>query len=86
MTKWIETERPDLRFEDTSVGQLKKKIWDSSDAEIDQILEDYGVPTPSELAKPGVYVQNTIRQKVVRAIRGWGRGGLSRWAGDAERS
>jgi len=24
MTKWIETERSDLRFEDTTVGRLKK--------------------------------------------------------------
>ncbi len=54
-----------LRFEDTSVGRLKKKIWDASDTEIDKILKDYGIPTPSELAKPGVYVQNTIRQNVV---------------------
>jgi len=65
MTKWIETDRRDLRFEDTTVGRLKKKIWDASDSEIDQILENYGIPTPSELGKPGVYVQNTIRQQVV---------------------
>ena len=65
MTKWIETDRADLRFEDTTVGRMKKKIWDASEVEIDQILEDYGIPTSSELGKPGVYVQNTIRQQVV---------------------
>ncbi len=65
MTKWIETDRADLRFEDTTVGRMKKKIWDASEPEIDKILEDYGIPTSSELGKPGVYVQNTIRQQVV---------------------
>lgn len=65
MANWIETDRPDLRFEDTSVGRMKKKIWDASDIEIDQILKDYDIPTTSELGKPGTYVQNTIRQKVV---------------------
>ncbi|HDY76191.1 MAG TPA: creatininase family protein [Candidatus Marinimicrobia bacterium] len=69
MTNWIETDRPDLRFEDTTVGRMKKKIWDASETEIDQILEDYGIPTPSELGKPGVYVQNTIRQRVVENRR-----------------
>ncbi len=65
MTKWIETDRADLRFEDTTVGRMKKKIWDASEAEIDQILTNYEIPTPSELGKPGVYIQNTIRQHVV---------------------
>jgi creatinine amidohydrolase len=44
---------------------MKKKIWDASEAEIDQILTNYEIPTPSELGKPGVYIQNTIRQHVV---------------------
>lgn len=65
MAKWIETDRRDLRFEDTSVGRMKKRIWDASDSEIDEILNDYDIPTPSELGKPGSYVQNTIRQHVV---------------------
>ena len=65
MAKWIETDRRDLRFEDTSVGRMKKRIWDASDSEIDKILKDYDIPTPSELGKPGAYVQNTIRQHVV---------------------
>lgn len=65
MNKWLETDRADLRFEDTSVGRLKKRIWEASDSEIDKILKDYEIPTPSELGKPGVYVQNTIRKKVV---------------------
>lgn len=63
--KWLESNRPDIRFEDTSVGRLKKEIWEATDAEIDNILVEYGIPSPSELGKPGVYVQNTIRQRVI---------------------
>ena len=53
MANWIKANRGDISFEDTSVGRLKKKIWDATDKEIDQILADYGIPSPSELAKPG---------------------------------
>jgi len=65
MAQWLATKRADLWFEDTTVGRLKKKIWEASDDEIDQVLADYAIPSPSELAKPGSYVQTTIRQKVV---------------------
>lgn len=65
MTKWLTTNRDDLRFEDTSVGRLKKGIWEASGQEIDQILADYGIPSPSELSKPGTYIQTTIRHRVV---------------------
>ena len=65
MANWLTTNRDDLRFEDTTVGRLKKKIWEASDEEIDKILKDYEIPSPSELGKLGSYVQTTIRQKVV---------------------
>jgi creatinine amidohydrolase len=65
MTTWLTTNRPDLFFEDTSVGRLKKKIWEASPEEIDRILAEYEIPSPPELGKPGSYVQNTIRHKVV---------------------
>ena len=65
MTQWLSTKRDDLRFEDTSVGRLKKSIWEASEETIDRILADYGIPSSSELAKPGTYIQTTIRQKVV---------------------
>ncbi len=65
MNDWLKTNRTDLSFENTSVGRMKKKIWEASETEIDAILEDYGIPTPSEMAKPGTYVQTTIRQHVV---------------------
>ena len=31
---WLNTEIKDLFFEDTSVGRLKKKIWEASEEEI----------------------------------------------------
>jgi len=61
---WLATDQPDLFFEDNSVGRLKKEIWDASDAQIDQILADYGVPSPIEWARPGSYIQTTIRHQV----------------------
>jgi creatinine amidohydrolase/Fe(II)-dependent formamide hydrolase-like protein len=65
MSQWLATKRADLWFEDTAVGRLKKKVWEASDEEIDRILGDYAIPSPSELARPGSYIQTTIRQKVV---------------------
>jgi len=52
-------------FEDTSVGKLKKKIYDLSDREIDVLLREYGIPAPGELEKPGSYIQNTVRKELV---------------------
>lgn len=65
MSKWLATDREDLQFEDTSVGRLKKRIWEASSKEVDTILADYRIPSPPELAKPGTYIQTTIRQQVV---------------------
>ncbi|HNY91945.1 MAG TPA: creatininase family protein, partial [bacterium] len=65
MSGWLTTNRPDLNFEDTSVGRMKKRIWEASPEEIDRILQEYEIPSPSELGKPGTYIQNTIRHRVV---------------------
>ncbi|MBW1808916.1 MAG: creatininase family protein [Deltaproteobacteria bacterium] len=61
---WLATDQADLFFEDNPVGRLKKEVWDSSDAQIDSILEDYGIPSPIEWAKPGSYIQTTVRHEV----------------------
>jgi creatinine amidohydrolase len=63
---WITTEHPAIVFEDSEVGRLKKKIWDASEEEIEQILKDYKVPSPPELGKPGSYIQTTVRQQVIK--------------------
>lgn len=61
---YLATNEPDLFFEDNTVGRLKKEVWDSSDAEIDAILAEYGVPSPVEWGKAGSYIQTTTRWQV----------------------
>ncbi len=63
--KWLTTNYPEIVFEDTEVGRLKKEIWDASEEEIDKILQEYEVPSPSELGKAGCYIQNTPRAKCI---------------------
>src|ERR1039458_1350990 len=60
---WLTTDRPDLVFENTAVGRMKKEIWDADEAQLDAILAEYGVPAPGgcEWAKPGSYIQTTVR-------------------------
>ncbi|MGD9050137.1 MAG: creatininase family protein, partial [Anaerolineae bacterium] len=60
----LPTNEPDLFFEDNTVGRLKKEVWDASDAEIDAILAEYGIPSPVEWGKPGSYIQTTVRWQV----------------------
>lgn len=56
-------------FEETSVGKLEKKLWEASDKEVDKILADYGVPSASELGKPGSYIQTTPHCDVIKNRR-----------------
>ena len=67
--KWITTEHPAIVFEDNSVGRMKKRIWDAGEDEIDSILAEYEVPSPSELGKAGCYIQNTPRAACIRKRR-----------------
>jgi creatinine amidohydrolase/Fe(II)-dependent formamide hydrolase-like protein len=60
----LATDQPDLYFEDNAVGRLKKEVWDATDAQIDAILVNYGIPSPVEWARPGSYIQTTIRHQV----------------------
>jgi len=62
---WITTEHPAVVFENTEVGRLKRQIWQADEKEINQILADYGIPSPPELAKPGAYIQTTVRKKLI---------------------
>lgn len=63
-TSVFPSEQPVLYFEDNPVGRMKKELWMASDAEIDRILEEYGIPSPCEWAKPGSYIQTTVRHQV----------------------
>ena len=67
--KWLTTNYPEIIFEDNEVGQLKKQIFDASDVEVDQMLAEYGIPSPSELGKAGCYIQNTPRAVAVEKRR-----------------
>ncbi|NLP31376.1 MAG: creatininase family protein [Clostridiales bacterium] len=67
--KWITTEYPEIFFEDSKVGRMKKELWDASDEEIEEILKEYGIPAESELGKPGCYIQTTPRSKVIEKRR-----------------
>ena len=63
--KWLTTGFENIRFEDTPVGRMKKEIFEAPMSEIDKILEEYGLPAASELGKPGCYIQNTPRHRVI---------------------
>ena len=62
---WFTTGHPKIVFENNEVGRLKKEVFDASEEEIDRILEEYEVPSPSELGKAGCYIQNSPRKMVV---------------------
>ena len=64
--KWLTTDVPEIMFEDTSTGRMKKRIWDMSIEEVEKLLkEEYGIPgSPSGLGIAGTYIQNTPRSKV----------------------
>jgi creatinine amidohydrolase len=64
--KWLTTDYPEIIFEDNTVGQLKKEIWDASEEQIDAILAEYEIPSPSELGKAGCYIQNTPRVQCIQ--------------------
>lgn len=67
--KWLTSGHPAIVFEDNTVGRLKKKIFEASEAEVDAILKDYGIPAESELGKAGCYIQNTPRAKCIEKRR-----------------
>ncbi len=62
--KLLATNQPDLWFENSAVGRMKKEIWEASDEEVDNMLAEYGVPSPPEWAKAGSYIQTTVRHDV----------------------
>jgi creatinine amidohydrolase len=63
--KYLCTNYPNIFFEDSHVGRLKKRIWDASMDEIESILDEYEIPSESELGKAGCYIQNSPRKMVI---------------------
>lgn len=66
---WYMTDYPKIQFENNSVGLLKKRIWEASTDEIEEILKEYDLPAESELGKAGCYIQNTPRHIVMEKRR-----------------
>ena len=64
-TGYLPSNRPDLWFEDNTVGRLKKEIWEADEKQLHAILAEYGMPAPVEWAKEGAYIQTTPRHKVI---------------------
>ncbi len=62
---WWMTDYPRIQFENTSTGLLKKRVWEASDEEIDEILAKYELPAECEIGKAGTYIQNTPRYQVM---------------------
>jgi creatinine amidohydrolase len=67
--KWLTTDYPEIIFEDNEIGRMKKKLFDASEKEIDDVLEEYEIPSESELGKSGCYIQNTPRAIAVEKRR-----------------
>ena len=56
-------------FEKTSVGSLKERVHSMTDAQVENELAEYGIPSPGEIEKPGTYIQNTVRKELVENRR-----------------
>lgn len=67
--KFLTTDHPLIVFEDNEVGHLKKEIFDASPAEIDKILEEYEIPSESEIGKANCYIQTTNRALAIEKRR-----------------
>ena len=67
--KWLTTDNPAIVFEDNSVGRMKKEVWDMTEEQLDEVLKEYEVPSPSELGIAGTYIQNTPRYNQIEKRR-----------------
>ncbi len=65
--KWLTTDYPQINFEDTEIGRLKKEVFDMPFDEVEKtLLEEFGIPNvnESEIGLAGTYIQNTPRYYV----------------------
>ena len=63
--KWLTTDYPQIVFENSQVGRLKKELFDAPMSKIEEILKKYEIPSPPELGKAGSYIQTTPRMHVI---------------------
>ena len=50
--RWLTTNYPQIVFENSKVGRLKKEIFDAPMSKIEEILKEYKIPSASELGEP----------------------------------
>jgi creatinine amidohydrolase len=62
---FIGTNHPNVSFEDSDVGRMKKEIWDMTDEQVDAALKEYGFPCAPQFGAPGMYIQTSVRHDVV---------------------
>ena len=58
-----------IPFENTGVGKLKEQLYYMTDAQIEEKLKEYEIPSPGEIEKPGSYIQNTVRREMIENRR-----------------
>ena len=61
---WMRTENPDVKFENNELGRVKKEVWDMNEEQLDAVLKEYGIPSPSERGMADSYIQTTPRGKL----------------------
>lgn len=70
---WLASSNPTVVFEDNHIGRMKKAIFEASDAELDQILAEYGMDPgnvpPVEWSKPGSYLQMMTGEQVQEDLK-----------------
>ena len=60
--EWLRTENQDFKFENNSIGRIKKEVWDADELLLDKWLKnDFEIPSESEIGKPYCYIQTTPR-------------------------
>ena len=67
--KFLTTGHPAIFFEDNTVGHLKYDVFNASEAELDEILEEYEIPSAPEIGKAGCYIQTTPRAACIEKRR-----------------
>lgn len=65
----LETDQPDLYFEDNAVGRLKHELWHADAEAVDAILAQYGYPAPVEWGMAGSYLQMMPRAQLLEERR-----------------
>lgn len=58
-SKFINGPHPNIVFEDSNVGRMKREVFNMSDKDVDKELAEFDFPHAPELCAGGVYIQTT---------------------------